>query len=194
MAPPVRLAYFYVPNGVHMDAWRPEADGEIGELPPILQPLDPVKDRVTVISDLAADHCNGKSAGHEPAGGGFLVGGKCKHSETPEVAGTSVDQLAARQIGLRTPVDSLALGIDPGHRGTTGTAEPTCHTSRGRSKTTPAPLQLNPKNLFQNLFRGKPPRAPRVGSPRQRPTHANRRLRRKPDRTEHPRFGSRRCP
>lgn len=177
--PPVRLAYFYVPNGVHMDAWRPEADGDLeaggdlGELPPILRPLEPVKDRVTVISDLAADHCNGKSAGHEPAGGGFLVGGKCKHSETPEVAGTSVDQLAARQIGLHTPVDSLALGIDPGHRGDHGYSGTYLSHISWRSKTTPAPLQLNPKTLFQNLFRGKPPRRPawdRLGNDRRTPT------------------------
>lgn len=158
--PPVRLAYFYVPNGVHMDAWRPEDEGELKELPAILEPLEPVKDRVTVLSDLAADHCNGKSAGHEPAGGGFLVGGKCKHSETPEVAGASVDQVAAREIGLSTPVESLALGIDPGHRGDHGYSGTYLSHISWRSKTTPAPLQMNPKTLFDNLFRGKPPRRP----------------------------------
>ena len=38
--PPVRLAFFYVPNGVHMDHWKPSAQGELKELPPILQPLE----------------------------------------------------------------------------------------------------------------------------------------------------------
>jgi len=158
--PPVRLAFFYVPNGVNMDSWRPQEAGKIGELPTTLRSLEPVKDKITVISDLAAEHCKGKSAGHEPAGGGFLVGEKCKHSETPEVAGASVDQVAAREIGLTTPVDSLALGIDPGHRGDHGYSGTYLSHISWRSKTTPTPLQMNPKALFENLFRGQQPRQP----------------------------------
>ncbi|MFM8890867.1 MAG: DUF1552 domain-containing protein, partial [Planctomycetia bacterium] len=118
--PPVRLGFFYVPNGVHMADWRPAAEGPLGELPPILAPLEPVKSRVVVLSNLAADHCNGNGAAHEPSGGGFLIGHRCKHSEVPEVGGVSVDQVAAAEIGLGTPVDSLSLGIDPGHRGDHG--------------------------------------------------------------------------
>src|SRR5689334_17430923 len=118
--PPVRLAWFYVPNGVHMPLWRPAEAGELKELPPILKSLEPVRKNVLVISDLAADHCIDYVAAHEPSGGGYLVGAKCKHSEEPQVGGTSIDQLAARQLGLKTPVDSLALGIDPGMRGDHG--------------------------------------------------------------------------
>jgi hypothetical protein len=36
---PVRLAFLYVPNGAHMDAWTPKATGEKFVLPPTLQPL-----------------------------------------------------------------------------------------------------------------------------------------------------------
>ena len=50
--------------------------------------------------------------GHEAAGTVAAVGS--------EVAGISVDQLAASRVGLKTPVDSLALGIDPGIRGDHG--------------------------------------------------------------------------
>ncbi|MGV3486711.1 MAG: DUF1552 domain-containing protein [Planctomycetaceae bacterium] len=158
--PPVRLAFFYVPNGVNMADWRPQEEGELTQLPTTLRSLEPVKQKVLVLSDLAADHCVGKSAGHEPAGGGFLVGAKCKHSEEPEVGGISVDQLAAREIGLQTPVDSLALGIDPGHRGDHGYSGTYLSHISWRSKTTPAALELNPKELFDRLFRGKPPRQP----------------------------------
>ena len=79
--PPVRLAYFYVPNGVVMANWRPAEAGELKELPSIHKALEPVKDKVLLLSDLAADHCINPVAGHEPSGGGFLIGGKCKHSE-----------------------------------------------------------------------------------------------------------------
>ncbi len=156
--PPVRLGFFYVPNGVNMDDWRPAAAGPLSELPKTLQPLKPVLDQVTVVSNLAAEHCTGKGAGHEPAGGGFLTGLKCKHSEEPEVGGASIDQVAARQIGVQTPVDSLALGIDPGHRGDHGYSGTYLSHISWRSKTTPAALELNPKHTFQRLFRDGQPK------------------------------------
>jgi hypothetical protein len=167
--PPVRLGFFYVPNGVHMANWRPSAAGEIKELPPTLKALGPVKNRIVVISGLAADHCNGNKAAHEPSGGGFLVGAKCKHSEEPEVAGASIDQVVAQQAGLKTPVDSLALGIDPGMRGDHGYSGTYLSNISWRSPSTPAALELNPKQLFDRLFRGQPPRR-RDGNEESRPT------------------------
>jgi hypothetical protein len=158
--PPVRLAWFYVPNGVHMAAWRPKEKGPLAELPPIMRSLDPVKDKVVVISDLAADHTHSPVAAHEPSGGGFLTGLKCKHSEAPEVGGPSIDQVVAQQVGLKTPVDSLALGIDPGIRGDHGFSGTYLSNISYRSKTTPAALELNPKQLYDRLFRGRPPRRP----------------------------------
>jgi hypothetical protein len=162
--PPVRLAWFYVPNGVHMPNWRPAEEGELKELPPILKSLEPVRKSVVVISDLAADHCIDFVAAHEPSGGGFLTGARCKHSEEPEVAGISIDQLAAQQIGLKTPVDSLALGIDPGMRGDHGFSGTYLSNISWRSPNTPAALELNPKQLFDRLFRGQAPRRARWGA------------------------------
>ncbi len=179
--PPVRLGFFYVPNGVHMDQWRPgstvgkevapaeKSDAEkrtsiepLGEVPVILQPLVDrgVLDRSLVIGNLEAKHCFAKGAGHEPAGGGFLVGANCKHSEEPEVGGVSVDQLAARQIGIHTSIDSLALGIDPGHRGDHGYSGTYLSHISWRSKTMPATLELNPREVFTRLFRDRPPQRP----------------------------------
>lgn len=159
--PPVRLGFFYVPNGVHMADWRPAAEGALGELPPILAPLKSVKSRIVVLSNLAADHCNGNGAAHEPSGGGFLIGHRCKHSEVPEVGGVSVDQVAAAEIGLGTPVDSLSLGIDPGHRGDHGYSGTYMSHISWRSPTTPTALELNPRRLYERLFADKPPRRPR---------------------------------
>ena len=162
---PLRMAFFYVPNGVNMTHWRPAESGPLGDLPRILQPLEAVKKHVLVLSNLAADHCDGKSAAHEPAGGGFLVGTKCKHSEEPEVGNASVDQVVASHIGTETPVDSLALGIDPGHRGDHGYSGTYMSHISWRNKTTPAALELNPKLLYERLFRGKPPQRPDWSAP-----------------------------
>jgi hypothetical protein len=158
--PPVRLAYFYAPNGIVLDNWRPKAAGELGELLPILKGLEPVKKNILILSDLAADHCQSAVAGHEPSGGGFLVGAKCKHSEEPEVGGVSVDQLAALQVGLKTPVDSIAMGIDPGMRGDHGYSGTYLSNISWRSPNTPAALELNPKQLYERLFRGRAPKRP----------------------------------
>ncbi len=163
--PPLRLGFFYVPNGVVMPNWRPKEAGPLGELPAILKPLEPLKKNVLVLSDLNAEHCVGKAAGHEPAGGGFLTGLKCKHSEEPEVGGPSIDQVAAQQIGVRTPVDSLALGIDPGHRGDHGYSGTYMSNISWRSKTTPAALELNPKTLYERLFKGRALRRPDWNAP-----------------------------
>lgn len=158
--PPLRMAYFYVPNGVNMADWRPAETEKLDEMPATLKPLEPLKDSVALVSNLAAEHCNGNSAAHEPAGGGFLVGKKCKHSEEPEVGGKSVDQVAAQEVGLATDVDSLALGIDPGHRGDHGYSGTYMSHISWRNKTTPAALELNPKQLYERLFRGRKPKKP----------------------------------
>ncbi len=156
--PPVRTGFFYVPNGVNMEAWRVQEAGKLDKLSTILAPLDPVRNQVTLISNLEASHCHGKDAGHEPAGGGFLVGKPCKHSEEPEVGGTSIDQLIAKQVGLDTPVDSLTLGVDPGHGGDHGYSGTYLSHISWRGKKTPVPLELNPKILFERLYSGKSPR------------------------------------
>jgi len=162
--PPLRMGYFYVPNGVHMPAWRPQPqdaiDAPLDQLPPTLAALEPVRNSITVISNLAAEHCDGNGAAHEPAGGGFLVGKKCKHSEQPEVGGKSVDQVVAQEIGLSTPVDSLALGIDPGHRGDHGYSGTYMSHISWRGPTTPVSLELNPRQVYDRLFRNGPPKVP----------------------------------
>jgi len=171
--PPVRLAFFYVPNGVNMDDWRIADEGPLKKLSPVLQPLQPVKQHVSVLSGMAAQHCKGKSASHEPAGGGYLTGKKCKHSEEPEVGGASVDQIVARKIGYQTPIDSLALGIDPGHRGDHGYSGTYMSHISWRDQQTPAALELNPKQLYNRLFRGQAPQKPDWNAPAKKPAVKN---------------------
>ena len=50
---PLRMAFFYVPNGVHLPAWMPEAVGSSFELPATLEPLAAFKDDLVVLSGLA---------------------------------------------------------------------------------------------------------------------------------------------
>src|SRR5262245_4974241 len=64
-AAPKRMAFVYIPNGANMADWTPKAVGSDFELPFILQPLQPVRDELLVLSGLAHDkaRANGDGAG-----------------------------------------------------------------------------------------------------------------------------------
>ena len=62
---PKRLAFVYVPNGVHMADWRPGTTGALGALPPILQPLEKLRNDLVVLTGLTAD----KARPHGDGGG-----------------------------------------------------------------------------------------------------------------------------
>src|SRR4051794_36023800 len=50
-----RMAFFYVPNGAHMQDWRPKEEGADFQLPFTLEPLKSVKDHLTVLTGLTLD-------------------------------------------------------------------------------------------------------------------------------------------
>ena len=55
-AGPKRMAFLYVPNGAHMQAWTPESEGSSFELPYILEPLKSYKDDFLVLTGLSQDN------------------------------------------------------------------------------------------------------------------------------------------
>src|SRR5688500_580907 len=64
--PARRLGVIYVPNGVIMDRWTPAAEGRGFDWSPTLQPLEPFRDRVLVLSGL--DDKPGMPRANEGAG------------------------------------------------------------------------------------------------------------------------------
>src|SRR5689334_1505770 len=51
-AKPVRrLGFIYVPMGAHMPLWTPPGSSKLGDLSPILRPLAPVADHLTVVTN-----------------------------------------------------------------------------------------------------------------------------------------------
>src|SRR5437867_1130515 len=48
-----RLGYFYVPNGMSMNYWRPKSVGSAYQGSPILDVLEPYRDQITVVSGLS---------------------------------------------------------------------------------------------------------------------------------------------
>jgi hypothetical protein len=156
---PNRMAFLYVPNGKNMADWTPEEEGTDFDLPAILQPLQPVKDDLLVLTGLTADKArpNGDGPGdHARALGAFLTG--CQPRKTDGVnirAGISVDQVAASRIGERTRLPSLEIGGEHGAMAGNCDSGYSCvysSTMSWRSATQPLPKEVNPKMVFERLF------------------------------------------
>ena len=157
--PPVRMAFMFVPNGVHMEEWKPVATGAHHDLPRILKPLTPVKRDLCVLSGLTQDkgRANGDGAGdHARSAGVFLTGVQPLKSEGSEIrAGVSVDQFAAQRIGHETRFASLELGTERGRQSGKCDSGYSCAYSNNvswRDGTTPMTKETNPRLVFERLF------------------------------------------
>ena len=147
-----RFQAIFVPNGMAMEYWSPEAAGRDFELTPILQPLAPFKDQMLVFSGLDATW----TFIHAGASGSFLTGTtRGGRSETDVVADTSIDQMLAREFASSTPLASLELSIDKQANAGQCTSGLSCayiQTISWRSPTMPLPTENNPRAVFERLF------------------------------------------
>lgn len=152
-----RLGFVYVPNGVIQEAWLPAETGAGYEFPQTTRPLEPFRNQILLLSNLAQGHGRpiGDGGGeHSRASSTWLTGVPPKRTELPEVqAGFSADQLAAAEIGKDTRLLSVDLGLeasdsdpDSGYNGLyTSTISWT-------NPTTPNPMEINPRDAFAELF------------------------------------------
>jgi hypothetical protein len=156
---PVRLGFAYVPNGIIMDRWTPNADGVGFEFTPTMKALEPFRDRLVVLSNLA--QINGRALGdgpgdHARAGATWLTGVHPKKTEGADIhAGVSADQIAAKEFGKQTQLGSLELGLEmPTLAGGCDSGYSCAYTNTisWRTPTTPLPMEINPRNVFERLF------------------------------------------
>ena len=156
---PNRVAFLYVPNGKDMANWTPKGEGMLGELPPILQALAPVKDDLLVLTGLAADKArpHGDGGGdHARAMAAFLTGAQPRKTDGNDIrVGTSVDQLAAQRIGEQTRLASIEIGGEAGGMAGNCDSGYSCvysSTMSWKSPTQPLPKEVNPRLVFDRLF------------------------------------------
>ena len=163
-APPTRLLFYFVPNGIHMEAFTPATAGTGFELTPILTPLAAHQSKLNVISGLGNKPAIVPVAGDHARGtGSFLTCVTPVKSEGADVFNAkSVDQVAAEAHGDATLFPSLQLGTvnaisigscDSGY---------SCAYSRNISwagPSTPLPKISKPQVLFDRLFGGMDPAA-----------------------------------
>jgi len=153
-AAPRRLGFVYIPHGVIMNQWTPAAAGAAFEFTPILQPLEPYRNDLIVVSNLtraaAVDN-------HACSASAWLTGVAAKRTDGPDFRnGESVDQVIARQIGQDTTFPTLELATED-FTGLVGACDPgySCayiNTLNWQTPTTPLPMEINPRVVFDRLF------------------------------------------
>jgi len=156
---PLRMASFFLPNGMVMEDWTPSSTGTGFELPPTLKALEPVREQITVMSGLALDNARAKGDGpgdHARSAAAFLTGAHpYKTSGSDIKLGVSVDQVAAKAVGQHTRLPSLELGLDRGAlAGNCDSGYACAYVSNisWSSETTPVPKEVNPSKVFDRLF------------------------------------------
>ena len=147
-----RFQAIYVPNGMAMKYWTPEAEGRTFELTPILQPFAPFRNQLLVLSGLRASW----SRSHAGASTSFLTGTpRGGRTETEILASISMDQVLAKEFGKSTQLASLELGLDTASNAGECTSGLSCaytHTISWRTPTLPLPMENNPRSVFERLF------------------------------------------
>ena len=107
-----RLGFVYMPMGCDGSRWTPPGEGgALIELSSTLRSLAPVMDQVSVITNLELK--NSYPGTHATSNSGFLSAAKAKMTESTDYyLGTTVDQIAAKQIGQETQLPSLEMAMD----------------------------------------------------------------------------------
>ncbi|MBI2477400.1 MAG: DUF1552 domain-containing protein, partial [Planctomycetia bacterium] len=164
--PPRRMAFIFVPNGVHLPNWTPPSEGFGFQLPYILEPLANVQEELLVLSGLTHDkgRANGDGPGdHARSASVYLTGAQPRKTDGANIrSGISVDQAAAQRIGKLTKLPSLELGCEPGRSAGGCDSGYSCAYSSNISwagESTPMGKETNPRAVFERLFSagsGKP--------------------------------------
>src|SRR5688572_26080428 len=153
--PPKRFGAVFVPLGERPGFWTPATEGSNFEFTPILKPIEKFRDHVTVVSEL----CDPLD-GHATTVSAWLSGAIPKKTFAEDVySGETVDQVIARKIGQETPLPSLELATEDftGYIGGCDTQYSCAYmnTISWSSATTPVPMEINPRVVFERLF-GRP--------------------------------------
>jgi hypothetical protein len=144
-----------------MNQWTPAQTGAL-ELSPILSPLAAHKDQVVVLSNLAHAQAGPQGPGdnggdHTRCPAVFLNGVHPKRTDGADIqAGTTIDQMAAAQIGQDTLLPSLELAVED-YSGLVGSCDVgfSCtymNTIAWRTPTSPLPMEINPRVVFDRMF------------------------------------------
>ena len=152
-SPKTRLGCIYVPHGATMYKWTPAAEGKGFQFSETLSPLEKYRDRVCVVSNLAHASATGADAGAEHARSAAIYLSGASPQKGGVKVGTTIDQMAAAQIGQDTPLPSIELAIeDVSLSCGAGYGCAYFNTISWRTPTVPLPMENSPQVVFEKLF------------------------------------------
>lgn len=166
LATPLKVAFIYHPNGVIQDNWQAGPAGRLAsELSRTLKPLDPLRKYVNVISGLEHKkaYANGDGAGdHARATATFLTGAQAKKTGGDDIfLGRSIDQELTDHLNAGTRFRSLELSATKARRSGICDSGYSCayqYNMSWQNERTPIPPQVNPREIFKQLFGTSDPR------------------------------------
>jgi hypothetical protein len=151
-----RLGFVYVPHGMVMAHFTPDTVGKGFAFKSITKSLEPYRDRLNIVSRLhhrAAD----STAVHSLSPTTWLSGVRPKPTQGVDAyAGVTADQIAAAAIGQDTLLPSMELATED-HSGLIGACDRDygciyMNTLSWRTPTTPMPMEINPRKVFERMF------------------------------------------
>ena len=156
---PTRMAFLYVPNGIHMADWTPKKEGRNFDIRPILKPIEEYQSKMTMLSGLTLNGARALGDGggaHARSVAAYLTGAHPKKTEGADIVnGKSVDQVAAEKIGSKTRLPSLELGTEASAKAGRCDSGYSCvYTSNmsWRTETAPVAKEIDPQAVFDRLF------------------------------------------
>ncbi len=159
---PLRMAFFYVPNGMHMPDWTPKQEGANFDLPPTLAKLADHQDSFNVMTGLTLDgaRAHGDGGGdHARSVAAFLTGAHPRKTNGADIQnGISIDQLTAKYVGDATRFASLELGLEASAQAGNCDSGYSCAYASNmswRGPTNPMAKEIDPGALFDRLFAGQ---------------------------------------
>jgi hypothetical protein len=153
---PRRLGYVYIPMGMNPAAWIPQEQGKLTDLSPSLASLKPYLDNVTVVTNTELKDMAYPTGNHAASNAIFLSNVRPKRTEgTDYELATTVDQIAAKQLGKDTAIPSLELCTDliaQVGNCDNGLACAYQNNLAWSSAVTPLPAEPDPRMVFERLF------------------------------------------
>ena len=141
-----------------MENWTPAAEGAGFEFTPILKSLEPFRERLLVLTGLNSIPPPWSTDTHPRASTRFLT--DVPPRETRGLAdlraGTSIDQIIAREISQSTRLKSLELALESSESAGACSSGFSCaytSTISWSSPTTPLPMEHNPRAVFRAPLR-----------------------------------------
>jgi hypothetical protein len=149
-----RLGFVYIPMGSTISQWTPPGEDTLAELSPTLSSLASVVDQLTVLTNMELK--NAYPGTHATANAAFLSAATAKWTESTDYQlATTVDQVAAQQMGKETRLPSLELAMDlltVVGQCDNGYACVYQNNLSWSSPTTPLPAEAHPRIVFERLF------------------------------------------